>query len=387
MVTLGIDTLLDDPEAVLGDDRVGLITNPSGVDRELTPTIDRLHAHSEVDLRVLYGPEHGIRGSEQAGVKVADFIDGPTGLPVRSMYGESRRLTPEMVEDVDTVVYDMQDIGSRYYTLIYTLAYALEGAAEAGVGLVVLDRPNPIAPLPVAGNRVEEEFSSFVGNYRLPIVHGLTVGELADYFNEAFDIGADLRVVELEGWDHDTWYDETDVPWVPPSPNMPTLSTATLYPGTCFFEGTTLSEGRGTTRPFEMLGAPWIDAEEWVDLLEAQELDGVGFRPEYFTPTFSKHEDEACEGVQLHLLDREAVDPVRVGLTLLVTAFTRYEESDWREHDGYPIDRLSGSDQLRRVVDERREDDSPGEIVDDVLSEWEADREGFEDVRNRYRRY
>lgn len=388
MVRLGIEALLDRRVSELASRRLGLITNPSGVDSDLRPTIDLLHDRDEVDLRKLFGPEHGIRGNAQAGVKVEDSTDEKTGLPVQSLYGENKHLRPEMVEGLDAVVYDMQDIGCRFYTLIYTLAYALEGVARAGKEMYVLDRPNPIAPLDPTGNRIPDTAASFVGNYRLPIVHGMTVGELARYFNGEFDIGAGLEVVEMDGWGRDIWYGETDLPWVHPSPNMPTLRTATIYPGTCFFEGTTLSEGRGTTKPFELVGAPWIDADEWAGLLEAENLSGVGFRPAYFTPMFSKHEREDIEGVQVHVLDREAVDPVRVGLTMLISAFAAYPECDWVEYDGgYFIDELAGGSYLRKTIDGLDAANRAREVADGIVERWESDVADFLDAREEYLLY
>ncbi|MFB6194565.1 MAG: exo-beta-N-acetylmuramidase NamZ domain-containing protein [Haloplanus sp.] len=387
MVELGIERLLSSRTDLLSGDRVGLITNPSGVDSELRSTIDLLADHEDVDLQRLFGPEHGVRGRAMAGEHVEDSVDERTGLPVSSLYGETRRPTAEMLEDIDTLVYDMQDVGTRYYTLVYTLAYAIEGAAEHDTRIVVLDRPNPIAPLDPAGNRVPDEHGSFVGNYRLPVVHGLTVGELAGYFDGEFDVGADLDVVEVSGWSRDAWYDETDLPWVPPSPNMPTLETATLYPGTCLFEGTTLSEGRGTARPFTLLGAPWVDGAEWAATLNDLELAGVRFRPAYFTPQYQKHESERVEGVQVHLRDRDAVQPVEVGLSMLVSAFRDYPDSEWRTHeDTHFVDRLAGGTYLRERVD-AMDDESVAAVVDDVREGWDDDLAEWESERERYELY
>ena len=388
MVRLGIESVLESQDSPLSGERLGLITNPSGVDSELRTTIDLLHDREGFDLRKLFGPEHGIRGSAQAGVEVEDSIDEKTGLPVKSLYGEEKHLRPEMIADLDTIVYDVQDIGCRFYTIIYTLAYALEGVAEAEKRMVVLDRPNPIAPLSPAGNRVTESNASFVGNYRLPIVHGMTVGELAAYFNEEFGIGADLRVVELDEWDRDVWYDATDLPWVYPSPNMPTLGTATVYPGTCFFEGTNLSEGRGTTKPFELVGAPWIDAESWADSLNDAELSGVAFRPAYFTPVFSKHERDDIEGVQVHVLDRNDFDPVRVGLTMLISAFNTYDDCDWVAYDGdHFIDKLAGGTYLRKTIDEADASNDARDIAGGIVDRWDDERASFLDARERHLRY
>ncbi|WP_227378656.1 exo-beta-N-acetylmuramidase NamZ family protein [Haladaptatus halobius] len=388
MVQLGVERLLNERSDAVEGERLGLITNSSGTDSDLNTTIDLLHDREAFDLRKLFGPEHGIRGDVQAGVKVDDSTDERTGLPVKSLYGEQRRLRPEMIADLDTIVYDMQDVGCRFYTLIYTLAYALMGVAEADKRMVVLDRPNPVAPLPVTGNRISEESASFVGGYELPIVHGLTVGELATYFNEEFDIGADVSVVEMRGWTRSDWFSDTDLPWVYPSPNMPTPGTATLYPGMCFFEGTNLSEGRGTTKPFELIGAPWIDADDWAAELSAQNLDGVAFRPAYFSPTFSKHEHENVTGVQVHVLDRDAVDPVTVGLTVLVSAFTSYDRCEWIEYDdGFFVDKLAGGSYLRKAVDAADAASEPREIVENITDGWSDDLADFADARANYLRY
>jgi beta-N-acetylhexosaminidase len=388
MVRLGIETLIDGQADLLAGERLGLITNPSGVTSDLTPTIDVLDSHDRIDLEMLFAPEHGIRGNVQADVTVEEDVDERTGLPVKSLYGDRKTRIDQELSDVDVLVYDMQDVGCRFYTLVYTLAYALEGVADAGERLVVLDRPNPIAPVSPVGNTVGSYDRGDSDGYDLPIVYGLTTGELARYFNAEFDIGADLDVVEMEGWDHDTWYDETSLPWVQPSPNMPTLTTATLYPGTCLFEGTTLSEGRGTTRPFELIGAPWIDGDEWAETLNAQRLDGVGFRPAYFTPMFSKHERRDIEGVQVHLLDRDAVEPVRVGLTMLVSAFQSSTEASWLEYNGgYFVDRLAGGSYLRKTVGDVAPAVDPVDVADGLIDSWHADIDSYRDQYERYALY
>ncbi|WP_255171517.1 exo-beta-N-acetylmuramidase NamZ family protein [Natrononativus amylolyticus] len=388
MVRVGIETLVDTEMAAVDGERVGLITNPSGVDSTLVPTIDTLYSHDDVELVRLFGPEHGIRGNEQAGVKVADSVDERTGLTVRSLYGDDRRLRPELVSDLDTVIYDMQEIGCRFYTLIYTLAYALEGVGETETTFLVLDRPNPIAPLGVDGNRVPPEHGSFVGDRRLPVTYGLTVGELARYFNAEFDLGANLEVVELEGWTRETWYDELELAWVPPSPNMPTLDTATIYPGTCLFEGTTLSEGRGTTKPFELIGAPWIDAESWASALNALEIDGAAFRPAYFTPMFSKHERRDVEGVQIHVMDRDRIAPVEIGVKTLLTAFQRFPEADWVHSNGeYFVDKLAGGPWLREAVEGMDADESVDDIYGRFEREWTGERAAFAELVEEYALY
>ncbi|WP_276256702.1 exo-beta-N-acetylmuramidase NamZ family protein [Halomontanus rarus] len=388
MVTLGIDRLLADPPESVRDSRLGLITNPSGVNEDLDATIDLLAERDDLDLRVVFGPEHGVRGDKQAGVEYEDGVDDATRLPMRSLYGDTRRLDPSIADDLDTVIFDIQSVGCRFYTYLYTLAYALEGLAGTDTEVLVLDRPNPIAPVDPDGDRIDEEYASFVGGYRLPIVHGLTVGELATYFDREFELGADLTVVEMEGWDHDTWYDETELYWVQPSPNIPTLTAATLYPGTCLFEGTNLSEGRGTTTPFETVGAPWIDPIEFSSLLNDLELPGVEFRPMYFTPTFSKHEGDHSAGVQIHVDDREAIEPVQVGLTTLIAAFQAYPETDWSvAGDTYTVDRLAGGPALRETVDEMDAEDDPLSVCETVRETWADDLETYGELLEEYRRY
>lgn len=388
MVELGVERLLSSRTDLLAGDRVGLITNPSGVDSRLRSTVDLLADSDDVDLVRLFGPEHGIRGRAAAGEHVESGVDGPTGLPVSSLYGETRRPTAEMLADVDTLVYDMQDIGVRYYTLVYTLAYAIGGAAEHDTRAVVLDRPNPIAPLETAGNCVPDEHASFVGNYRLPVVHGLTVGELARYFDGEFDMGADLEIVECTGWARNDWYDETGLPWVAPSPNMPTLETAILYPGTCLFEGTTISEGRGTARPFKLIGAPWIDADAWAATLNDVGLDGVRFRPAHFTPQYQKHEGEQVEGVEVHLRDRDAVQPLTVGLSMLVSAVKDYPETDWRTHDDVVfLDRLAGGPFLRERLDALADDADVSAVVTELRESWREEQETFQSTRESYELY
>ncbi|WP_247004324.1 exo-beta-N-acetylmuramidase NamZ family protein [Halosolutus gelatinilyticus] len=381
--TLGVETLLDERVELLDGDRLGLITNPSGVDSSLTPTIDRLYEHDAFDLRKLFSPEHGIRGNAEAGEGVDDTIDEKTGLPVFSLYGDTRQLQPEMIEDVDAVLFDIQDVGVRFYTYIYDIARSLETIGQTDKRFVVLDRPNPIAPLPVTGSRIDDENASGIGDYRLPIIHGMTVGEIAQYFNDEFDFGADLEIVRMRGWNRGMWYDETGLPFVPPSPNMPTTETATIYPGMVYFEATTHSEGRGTTKPFEYVGAPWIDGQEWADALNDLGLPGVRFRPVWFEPTFDDHEGENVSGVQTHVVDRSSAQPVRVGLAMLVSAFLGYPESEWLSWgDTYAIDTRANGSELRETIDEAEPSTDPLALADQIRSGWEDDIDEFRDVRD-----
>ena len=364
-VRAGVDVLLDDPKIYLGDSKVGLITNPTGVTGGIVPTLDAFHGHPEIDLVAIFGPEHGARGDAQDALPVESMVDEATGLPVHSLYGETTKPTGEMLRGLDTLVFDIQDVGARFYTYASTLTYALEAAAEHAVGVVVLDRPNPINGESVEGNVLEPGFESFVGLHPVPIRHGLTIGELALMVNDG--VGAELRVVPVEGWRRGMWFDETGLPWVQPSPNVPTIETATDYPGTCLFEGVNVSEGRGTTRPFELIGAPWIDGGRWARSLNSIGLDGVVFRPCYFTPVFAKYQGELCGGVQVHVTDWDAFKPVEAGLHMLATCIDLWpEEIQWREStesDHLHIDVLTGTDKVREALMEEA-------AVDDIVAGW-----------------
>ena len=356
-VTTGIDVLLESGAAPLRGLTVGLITNHTGVNRRLVSTIDLLR-EAGVNLRALFGPEHGVRGDAQAGQAVGHTVDPRTGIPVYSLYGETKRPTPEMLSGLDALVFDIQDAGVRFFTYIYTMAYCLEAAAKHGLKFFVLDRPNPITGACVEGAPIEPEATSFVGDYGLPFRYGLTMGELARYVNETRGWGADLEVVAMRGWRRSLWFDETGLPWVMPSPNFPTLETATVYPGTVLFEGTNVSEGRGTTRPFEIIGAPWIDAARTVaaasENLADAGVEGALLREAHFVPTQSKHRGEECHGFQIHVLDRNRFEPVRAGIVLLKTIHDLYPgEFAWRASDRplWFIDLLAGTRALRDMID------------------------------------
>ncbi len=339
--------------------RVGLVCNPASVDASLAHASDLVFDAPQVTLAALFGPQHGFRSDLQD-----NMIESPHGrdakrrVPVYSLYSETREPTADMLTDVDVLVVDLQDIGARIYTFVYTMANCLRAGRRHGIPVIVCDRPNPIGGDAVEGPMLEAGFESFVGQFPIPMRHGMTVGELAHLFNDAFGIGADLTVVPVEGWARSQYFDETGLPWVIPSPNMPTLDTAIVYPGAVLFEGTQLSEGRGTTRPFELLGAPWIDAERFADGLNALALPGVYFRPTMFEPTFHKFARESCGGIQSHVLDRHTYRPVLAGVALLAHFFQAHPARfAWRqppyeyEHDKMPIDILAGSAALRLHVE------------------------------------
>ncbi|HEX6498074.1 MAG TPA: DUF1343 domain-containing protein [Micromonosporaceae bacterium] len=335
--------------------RVGLVTNQTGVLPDLTPTLDGLRS-AGVHVTALFGPEHGVRGTAQAGFSEASSVDPESGLPFFDTYRRTGSALDELIgqADVDVLVYDIQDIGCRCYTYVWTMADLMAAAARTGRAFTVLDRPNPISGLAVAGPPLDPAYSSFVGRAEIPLRHGLTVGELARWLARHLDLDLDLRVVPLVGWRRADWYDRIGLPWVPPSVNMPTLDTALVYSGTVLFEGTNLSEGRGTTRPFELIGAPYVD-RRWAAALRRVDLPGVAFRDAWFTPAWGPHAGTPQRGVQVHITDRLTVLPVRTALVMLRLLRELYpDDFAWRppERDGRRfVDLLWGSDRLRRTVD------------------------------------
>jgi uncharacterized protein YbbC (DUF1343 family) len=387
-VVLGLERLLRERLDLLGDARVGLVCNQATVDHALCHAADLLHAHPKVRLTTLFGPQHGIRGDVQDNmIETAHGVDRQTGLPVYSLYSETREPTARMLQDVDVIVVDLQDVGCRIYTFVYTMANCMRAARALGKRVIVCDRPNPIGGEAVAGNVLDPAFASFVGLYPIPTRHGLTSGELARLFNEAHGIGCALEVVTMEGWSRAMWMDDTDAPWVMPSPNMPTLNTATVFPGTVHLEGTQMSEGRGTTRPFELVGAPYVDAEDYGRRLNDLGLPGVHFRPTVFQPTFQKHGGRSCGGVQIHVLDRAAFEPVKAGLAVVKIAHDMYaSEFKWREppyeyvFDKNPFDVIAGTSALREAMES-------GRSLEEMEKAWQAGTEAFRRQREKYLLY
>jgi uncharacterized protein YbbC (DUF1343 family) len=378
-VELGVETLFREHKNLLKGKRVGLITNPTGVDSELRSSVDLFAEDPDIELTALYGPEHGVRGDAQAGDKVDYYIDEKTGLPVYSLYGDTRKPTPEMLKNVDILVFDIQDVGARFYTYIYTMAYAMEAAKEQGIPFVVLDRPNLLGGEVVEGPVLEEKYSSFVGKYPIPLRHGMTVGELAQLFNKEFGIGADLTVVKMKKWKRSFNYDETNLPFVMPSPNMPTLETAFVYPGTGLIEGTNVSEGRGTTKPFELLGAPFINGTELSEKLNNLHLDGVKFRAASFTPSFSKHSGQLSHGVQVYVTDREKYQSVETGLHIVKTIHDLYgEEFSFNKSGNFDL--LIGNSWVREELEK-------GTNVEDIIAKWQKDTKAFKKIRKQYLLY
>ena len=339
-VLCGIDRLTR-ADGILRGRRLGLITNPSGVLRDLTPTY--LELFRRYDLRALFGPEHGIRGNAEAGGKVADTRDPDTGLPVYSLYGDHRAPTAEMLADIDVLCYDIGDVGARFYTYLYTMTRSMKAAAKAGIPFLVFDRMNPLSLSAVEGETLDEQFSSFVGEYAIPTRYGMTAGEFARYINETRQIGADLTVIPCEGLSRELYFDDTDLSFVPPSPNMPNPETALLYIGTCIFESVSdLSEGRGTANPFALIGAPFVNARALAEEMNRKDLPGVRFRAAHFTPAASKFAGEVCGGVHIHVYDRHAFSPFAMGVLLFETLRENYP-LDIRE---LPNKRLFGTSRL-----------------------------------------
>ena len=317
-VRAGIERLLDDDRGLVAGSRVALVSNPASVDRSLRHSADLLRDDPGIDLVALFGPQHGFRSDLQDNmIETPHGQDARRQVPIYSLYSETREPTAAMLRDVDVLLIDLQDVGTRVYTYIYTMANCMRAAARHGVRVVVCDRPNPVGGVAVEGPALRPEYASFVGQFPIPLRHGLTIGEIARLFNQEFGIGAALDIVPLDGWTRDMYFDATGLPWIIPSPNLPTLDSAIVYPGAVLFEGTMLSEGRGTTRPFELIGAPWIDGESLASAMNARGLAGVHFRPVFFEPTFQKHAKQTCGGCQLHVLDREAFQPVRAAVELI----------------------------------------------------------------------
>jgi len=403
-VKLGVEVFFEKHLDLVKGKSVGLVTNPSGVDGRYRTTIDLFCGDPRIRVVALYGPEHGVRGNAQAGEYVPFYFDEKYNIPVFSLYGQSIKPEPgmlknideymrsfdtvasgkvpesAMVKDLDVLVYDIQDVGTRVYTYIATMGYALQACAEAGIEIILLDRPNPINGLDMEGTVLEyPKYSSFVGLYAIPERHGMTLGELALLFNDQFQPKkAKLTVVPMEGWKREMWQDETSAPWVIPSPNMPTLETATVYPGQVFIEGTNISEGRGTTRPFELFGAPWIDGYELAKRLNALGLAGVVFREAWFTPTFSKYQGLLCGGSQVHVTDRKAFRSFETVLHLIRTIREMYPDK-FEFHKEY-FDKIMGTSRVREALER-------GTAVKDILSGLSEELNRFAALRKPYLLY
>lgn len=382
-VKTGLDVLEAEQFARLKNARVALLGHPASVNARLEHLYD-LCTKNNIQIVRLFGPEHGFFGSAQDMESVADGLSPKGAVPIISLYGENKKslmLDPAFLEGVDILVCDLQDIGSRYYTFAYTIAFALASCAAAGIKCMVLDRPNPINGIRVEGNLVKPHMKSFVGEYPLPIQHGLTVGELSRFFVNHDHLKVDLEIIWMQNWQRNSYFDETSLPWVLPSPNMPHLETALLYPGLCLIEGTNLSEGRGTTRPFELIGAPYIDnPHAFAKLASQYDLMGVTLRPCWFKPMFQKHASQMCGGVQIHIQDREKLEPLKLATALIVAA-RHFDGFDWRREpyefvsDRLAIDLLYGDEKPRQMLES-------GQTPDEVIQYLNHDLSSFQTTRD-----
>jgi uncharacterized protein YbbC (DUF1343 family) len=389
VVTLGSTRLLS--SRTLHGQRIGLVCNPASVDHRLHHIVDLTLGNPDLNVTALFGPQHGFRSDVQDNMietPHAEFEGGAKKrVPLYSLYSDTREPTADMLRDVDVILIDLQDIGTRIYTYMYTMANCMRAARRHGKRVVVCDRPNPIGGIEVEGITLEPGNESFVGQYSIPTRHGMTIGELARLFNAEFGIGAELEVVAMEGWRREMYWDATGLPWVMPSPNIPTLDSAIVFPGSVHIEGTTASEGRGTTRPFELVGAPWVRAEAFAAALNARRLPGAYFRPVVFEPTFQKHARVACGGCQIHVLDRLAFKPVLTGMAVIDELRAADPSSfQWKsppyeyEHDKIPIDVIAGSKSFREAID-------AGERAEQIAARWTTTVAAFRDVQRQYLLY
>jgi len=385
-VRLGSEALLSSGR--LDGARVGVVCNPASVDHELRHVVDRLGAVRTTTLAAIFGPQHGFRSDVQDNmIETAHGHDEIRRVPIYSLYSETREPTASMLKDLDVLVIDLQDVGVRIYTYVYTMANCLKAARQQGLKVIVCDRPNPIGGTQVEGPVLVKGWESFVGMYPIPMRHGMTVAEIARLFNEHFGIGADLEIIPLQGWRRDMYFDDTDLTWIMSSPNIPTFDTTVVYPGAVLFEGTNVSEGRGTTRPFELVGAPWIVAERFAEAMNQRALPGVYFRPVVFEPTFHKHAGKACAGVQIHPLDRQTFRPVESAVAL-IEAFRnggpdlfKWKDPTYEyELEKNPFDVLAGSSGLREQLES-------GVSARDIARSWEAPVAEFMKVRERFLLY
>lgn len=376
----GFAALAADRYRAVAGKKVGILANPTTVTADLDHEVDVMRSCPDVDLVAVFGPEHGFRGTAQAGWAEDFYVDERTGLPVYDLYAKDVAGATEVIEQagIEVMIFDIQDVGARFYTYIWSMYVAMQAAARLGISFVVLDRPNPITGRRAEGPVFSPGFESGVGLAPIAQRHAMTVGELAQLFNGEFGVGVDLAVIPMQGWDRRQYYEQTGLPWVPPSPNMPTVDCAVVYPGTCLFEGTNLSAGRGTTKPFETIGAPFLD-HRWAAALNNSGLPGVRFRECHFIPTFNKFANETCGGVELHVTDRNAFDPTRTGVEMLITARAAAPaDFQWVENGGrYWLDLLSGSDYVRSAIE-------AGTNSADIAAGWQDGLRAFGNVRERY---
>jgi len=400
-IKLGVDVFLENRVGLFKGQRVGLITNQTGVSSSSASTAELFNNHPGIDLVALFGPEHGMRGDAQAGEYVPFYIDKKLNLPVFCLYGQSKKKEPdfllridetmrtfdtedsekypalEMLQDIDVLVFDIQDVGTRIYTFLATMAFSMLSAAKKNISFVVLDRPNPINGVTMEGPILEyPKYSSFVGLYPIPVRHGMTLGELAVFFNENYlEHKVDLSVVPMRGWAREQWFDETNLTWINPSPNMPFLTTATVYPGQVFLEGTNISEGRGTAKPFELFGAPWIDGDDLLKELNGLSIPGVLFKDVKFTPTFSKYRRELCSGCRIHVVNREKYSPLKTSLLIIETVMDMYPAA-FEFYSDY-FDKIIGTAEVREFLECKKTTDQIVENFKKNLAVFKAKRKPY----------
>ena len=378
----GIDNLIEKQLSLIKGKNIGLITNPTGITSQFKSTIDALAEIPDVKLVALFGPEHGVRGDIPGGERISTYKDKKTGITVFSLYGETYKPTPEMMKDIDVLLYDIQDIGSRAYTYIYTMAYAMEAARDAHIPFIVLDRPNPLGGNRVEGNVLDPKFKSFIGMYPIPYIYGMTVGELAQLFNKEFDINCNLTVVPLEGWMREMTYEDTGLMWVPTSPHVPhaVISYFVAAIG-CIGELGTVSEGVGTPSPFEFIGAPWIDGDKLAEELNSIDLPGVYFRPTYFRPFYLRFIKEQCGGIQIHILDKNIFEPAAVQVHILTAIKKLFPDKNIFDTPRISsFDKAFGTDEVRKAV-------LRGDSAEMIIASWQEQLEKFKNVREKYLMY
>ncbi|KAF0144273.1 MAG: hypothetical protein FD156_1958 [Nitrospirae bacterium] len=366
----------------------GLLVHPASVNKKMEHAVDLFLKSGKLKLNAIFGPQHGFLGETQDNmVEWKGFRDKKTGIPVYSLYGHTRKPEAGMLKNINVLAIDLQDIGSRYYTFIWTMELCMQACLENQKSVVILDRPNPIGGKITEGPVLDTAYTSFVGQRPLPIRHGMTIGEIANYLKNEFYPSLDLHVIKMQSWKRKILFDETALPWVMPSPNMPTPDTAIVYPGMCLLEGTNLSEGRGTTRPFEIFGAPFIEPDRLVKKLKEFKLAGVIFRTMYFQPTFQKHEGKLCGGAQMHVTDRDRFKPFKTGVAILKAVHDIYpEQFKWKEPpyeyetEKMPIDILAGTDRLRNEIEK-------GTKLNLMEQEWAEELKVFQKIRKKYLLY
>ena len=384
----GIENLINQPRQSISKERIGLLCNPASVDRHLTPSRQLLNQVFPEQLKALYSPQHGFFAEKQDNmIESENMLDPVLKIPIFSLYGKTRIPDARMFEPIDILLVDLQDVGTRVYTFIYTLSYCLEAAREYGIRVVILDRPNPVGGIAVEGNCLAADCASFVGRYPIPMRHGLTVGEIGTLFNEYFEIGCDLAVIPMSGWKRSMLFADTGLPWVAPSPNLPTPVSTLVYPGQVLWEGTNVSEGRGTTQPFELFGAPYVDVPKILGTLENTKITGAVLRPTVFEPTSNKWQQTACNGFQIHVTDPQRYQPYATTLHLLQAMILHHREQfEWKappyeyEFERMPIDLIIGD----RAIRERLEKLEP---VDEIEASWQEELDQFKKISKGFHLY